>query len=58
MKQKIKKLNLRGKGLVRINRSGCLDRCASGPLLVIYPDAVWYTLLMKAILMRLLNLTL
>jgi len=42
MKQKIKKLYLRGKGLVRINRSGCLDRCASGPLLVIYPDAVWY----------------
>ena len=42
MKQKIKKLNLRGQGLVRINRSGCFDRCALGPLLVIYPDAVWY----------------
>lgn len=42
MKQRIKKLNLRGKGLVRINRSGCFDRCESGPLLVVYPDAVWY----------------
>ena len=42
MKQKIKKLNLRGQGLVRINRSGCFYRCALGPLLVIYPDAVWY----------------
>ncbi|MDC0553221.1 (2Fe-2S)-binding protein, partial [Methylophilaceae bacterium] len=26
----------------RINRAGCLDRCKDGPLLVIYPEAVWY----------------
>jgi (2Fe-2S) ferredoxin len=38
MKQKIKSLNLRGKGLVRINRSGCFDRCSEGPMLVVYPD--------------------
>ena len=42
MKQKIKLLDLRGKGKVRINKSGCLDRCSEGPLMVVYPDAVWY----------------
>ena len=27
---------------VRINESGCLDQCEHGPVLVVYPDAVWY----------------
>ena len=27
---------------VRINQSGCLDRCELGPTIVIYPDGVWY----------------
>jgi (2Fe-2S) ferredoxin len=48
MKQKIKLLNLRGKNLVRINRSGCFDRCSEGPMLVVYPDAVWYTFIDEA----------
>ena len=43
MKSRVKKLNLNGKGKVRINRAGCFDRCGEGPLLVIYPQAVWYT---------------
>jgi (2Fe-2S) ferredoxin len=28
---------------VRINKAGCLDRCELGPVLVVYPEAVWYT---------------
>lgn len=43
MKARVKKLNLNGKGKVRVNRAGCFDRCGEGPLLVIYPQAVWYT---------------
>jgi (2Fe-2S) ferredoxin len=27
---------------VRINASGCLDRCELGPTMVVYPDGVWY----------------
>jgi (2Fe-2S) ferredoxin len=27
---------------VRINASGCLDRCELGPTVVIYPEGVWY----------------
>lgn len=43
MKKKVKQQGLAGAGNVRINRAGCLDRCAEGPVMVIYPDAVWYT---------------
>ncbi len=42
MKARIKKLKLNGQGQVRINRAGCFDRCGEGPLLVVYPQAVWY----------------
>jgi len=30
------------KGRVRINSAGCLDRCAEGVTVVVYPEAVWY----------------
>lgn len=41
-KQKIRELKLDGSGGIRINRSGCLGRCKLGPVLVVYPDNVWY----------------
>ena len=25
-----------------VNKAGCLDRCESGPVCVVYPDNVWY----------------
>jgi (2Fe-2S) ferredoxin len=28
---------------VRVNKSGCLDRCAAGPVAVVYPEGVWYS---------------
>lgn len=40
MKSRVKELGLEG---VRVNAAGCLDRCASGPVMVIYPEGVWYT---------------
>lgn len=39
LKAKAKAMGLDG---VRINASGCLDRCELGPTMVIYPDGVWY----------------
>ena len=42
-KRRLKQLAQHGRGLIRINRSGCLDRCAQGPVLVVYPEAVWYS---------------
>ncbi len=29
-------------GQVRANAAGCLDACAHGPSVVVYPDGVWY----------------
>jgi len=29
-------------GLARINQAGCLDQCEHGPVVVIYPQAIWY----------------
>ena len=29
-------------GIVRANNSGCLDACAFGPSMVIYPEGIWY----------------
>lgn len=39
MKARAKELGLSD---VRINSSGCLDRCEHGPTMVIYPQGVWY----------------
>ena len=30
------------KGVVRANAAGCLDACAHGPAIVVYPEGVWY----------------
>lgn len=43
VKQRCKELGLSGPGKVRINTAGCLDRCELGPVLVVYPEGVWYT---------------
>ncbi len=39
LKDRAKALGLKG---VRINSAGCLDRCDLGPVMVIYPEGVWY----------------
>ena len=42
-KSRVKAEKLNGPGGVRVNKAGCLDRCAGGPVAVVYPEAVWYT---------------
>ena len=42
-KARIKELGESGRGKVRMNKAGCLDRCEEGPCVVVYPEAVWYT---------------
>lgn len=41
MKKQTKKLGKDQK--IRINTAGCLDRCEQGPVMVIYPEGVWYS---------------
>ena len=42
-KSRIKELGLAGPGQVRVNKAGCLDRCAGGPVAVVYPEGTWYS---------------
>ena len=42
-KSQVKAAGLAGPGQVRVNKAGCLDRCAAGPVAVVYPEAVWYS---------------
>lgn len=42
-KSRVKSEGLAGPGGVRVNKAGCLDRCAGGPVAVVYPGETWYT---------------
>jgi len=42
-KSQVKTAGLAGPGQVRVNKAGCMDRCAAGPVAVVYPEAVWYS---------------
>lgn len=45
MKDRAKELGLKA---TRINASQCLDRCELGPVMVIYPEGIWYGYKTKA----------
>jgi (2Fe-2S) ferredoxin len=47
-KARVKAAGLAGAGRVRVNKAGCLDRCAGGPVAVVYPEAVWYSYVDRA----------
>jgi (2Fe-2S) ferredoxin len=47
-KARVKDLGLSGPGQVRVNKAGCLDRCAGGPVAVVYPEGTWYTFVDEA----------
>ena len=47
-KSRVKAERLMGPGGVRVNKAGCLDRCEEGPVIVVYPDDVWYTYVDRA----------
>jgi (2Fe-2S) ferredoxin len=40
LRKKIAELGL--KKQIRINKAGCFDQCGNGPMIVVYPEAVWY----------------
>lgn len=54
-KDRINALGLKGKGQIRINKAGCLDRCDEGPVLVVYPDETWYTYIDKEDIDEIIN---
>ena len=42
-KSRVKAEGLNGPGEVRVNKAGCMDRCAGGPVVVVYPEETWYS---------------
>lgn len=42
LKQKIKEVAPNRK--IRVNMSGCLDRCEQGPVQISYPEGEWFSL--------------
>lgn len=40
LKKVAKEMNLKGK--LRVAKSGCLDLCAFGPNMMIWPEGIWY----------------
>ena len=40
-KKRVHELGLKGE--IRVNKAGCLDACAYGPAMVVYPDDTWYS---------------
>jgi (2Fe-2S) ferredoxin len=43
VKERCKSLGIHSEGKVRINIAGCLGRCNEGPVIVVYPEGIWYT---------------
>ena len=41
LKEAARRAKLKSK--VRVNHGGCLDQCGHGPVVVVYPENVWYT---------------
>ena len=46
-KDRIKNIKCLKNKNIRINKSGCLGRCDNGPVIVIYPEGIWYQYLDK-----------
>jgi len=42
-KARVRNEGLAGPGGTRVNKAGCLDRCAGGPVAVVYPEGTWYS---------------
>lgn len=47
-KKRVRELGLSGPAQIRINKAGCLDRCEQGPVVVVYPQGVWYSYIDEA----------
>ena len=41
LKHRLKETGLKER--LRVNKAGCLGQCGHGPLVVVYPEGVWYS---------------
>ena len=43
------------RGTVRVNHSGCMNQCGHGPMVVVYPEDVWYSHVDEAGALRIID---
>ncbi|MFN8571503.1 MAG: (2Fe-2S) ferredoxin domain-containing protein [Gemmatimonadaceae bacterium] len=43
------------KGRVRVNKAGCVNQCGHGPMVVVYPEDIWYGQVDRARAARILS---
>ena len=53
LKEGVKERGL--KKTIRVNKSGCFDQCGNGPMVVVYPENVWYGAVTQEKAARILN---
>jgi (2Fe-2S) ferredoxin len=46
LKDAVKRAGLKGR--VRVNHAGCMNQCGHGPMVVVYPEDVWYAAVDRA----------
>ena len=54
-KGRVAELKLNQPGMIRVNQSGCLGRCMDGPVMVVYPEAIWYQFVDKEDVEEIIN---